>query len=92
MNNEGMAITLKNEEVEKMAREVAQRNGTSLTDAIGHALREQLRQIKMARRAPRTEAVLLEISKRCSSLPDKDPRSPDEILGYNNEGFFPHGD
>ena len=27
--------------------------------------------------------VIMKISSRCSSLPDIDKRSPDEILGYN---------
>lgn len=33
-------------------------------------------------------AMLLEISRRCGSLPDLDPRSADEILGYDDHGTF----
>ncbi len=33
-------------------------------------------------------ATLLEISRRCGSLPDLDPRSADEILGYDDHGAF----
>jgi len=29
---------------------------------------------------------MMAISKRCRSLPDKDPRSPEEILGYGTSG------
>ncbi len=77
-----MPITVKNEKVENMVREVARLSGCSLTDAIGHALGNQLRQLKQARRAPRTQDVLLEISSRCGALPDVDTRSPEEILAF----------
>jgi len=33
-------------------------------------------------------ATLLEISRRCGSLPDLDRRSADEILGYDDDGTF----
>lgn len=91
MHIEVMPITVKNEKVEEMAREVARLSGRSLTDAIGHALGTQLRQLKQARHAPRTLDVLLEISARCGSLRDLDTRSPDEILGFDGDGVFPHG-
>lgn len=91
MHIEFMPITLKNDEVEKMAREVAKLSGCSLTDAIGNALQHQLRQLKQARRAPRTKNVLLEIASRCGSLPDRDKRSPEAILGYDDDGVFSHG-
>lgn len=86
-----MPITVKNEKVEEMAREVARLSGRSLTEAIGHALRDQLRQLKQARRAPRARGALLEIAARCGSLPDVDTRPPEEILGYDDHGAFPHG-
>ncbi len=36
--------------------------------------------------AEQLEEEILKISKRCSSLPDLDKRSPDEILDYNQIG------
>ncbi len=36
--------------------------------------------------AERLEEEILKISKRCSSLPDQDIRSPEEILDYNQTG------
>jgi len=37
---------------------------------------------------------LMEIGTRCAALPDHDKRSPEEILSYNEKGFFDelHGD
>ena len=32
--------------------------------------------------------TVLEISRRCSALPDLDTRDPDEILGYDENGTF----
>ena len=87
-----MPITVKNQQVEETAREVARLSGRSLTDAIGHALEEELRQLTQARRAHRTEALLLDIAKRCAALPDCDTRSPEEILGYDQDGGIAHGD
>jgi len=91
MYTEYMPITLKNPRVEEMAREVARLSGRSLTDAIGHALDGELRQLKQSRLGHRRDAVLLDIAKRCGSLPDLDARSADEILGYGADGVTPHG-
>lgn len=87
-----MPITLKNQHVEEMAREVARLSGRSLTDAIGHALTDELCRLKQSRRGPRTENTLLDIARRCGSLPDLDSRTPDVILGYDKDGVFTHGD
>jgi hypothetical protein len=40
------------------------------------------------RTAPDLIETLLEISKRCSSLPDLDGRGADDILGYDEIGAF----
>ncbi len=37
---------------------------------------------------PALEEILMEISRRCSSLPDLDTRSAEEILGYDEKGAF----
>jgi antitoxin VapB len=39
---------------------------------------------------PRTLSLseeLLAIGRRCAALPDLDPRSPDELLGYDENGL-----
>lgn len=87
-----MPITLKNPHVEELAREVARLSGRSLTDSIGHALQLELRTLNQTRRAGRTEAILLDIAKRCGSLPDLDTRPMDELLGYGQDGVTDHGD
>ena len=44
-----------------------------------HRLRGRSRTIDLAEE-------IIKISKRCSDIPDKDQRSPDEIMGYGSTG------
>lgn len=83
-----MGISLKNDKAEKLARQVAAETGESLTDAIIHSLEERLERLKGRRSAPDLAETLMAISRRCSSLPDLDTRSADEVLGYDDHGTF----
>jgi antitoxin VapB len=86
-----MPITIKNDEVERLVREVAREEQTSLTEAIHSALKLQLAQSRGKRRQPALQEILLSISARCAALPDLDKRSADEILGYDETGVPRHG-
>jgi antitoxin VapB len=83
-----MALNIKNSETERLAHEVAQHTGETLTQAVTRALEERLERLRGRIRAPETLEKILEISRRCSSQPDLDPRSPDEILGYDAMGAY----
>lgn len=83
-----MGISLKNDRAEKLARQVAAETGESLTEAIIHSLEERLERLKRRRSAPDLTETLMAISRRCSSLPDLDTRSADEILGHDDNGAF----
>lgn len=83
-----MALNIKHSVTEKLAREVAAQTGESLTEAVLHALEERLERLKGRRSAPDLVETLLEISRRCSSLPDLDGRSADDILAYDEIGAF----
>jgi antitoxin VapB len=83
-----MPLSIKNEEAEKLARELARETGDTLTGAIVQALREALLRVRGRRTSPSVRDALLEISERCAALPDQDRRTPDEILGYDDEGGF----
>ena len=82
-----MALSIKHPEADRLARELAQRTGESLTDAVLNALRERLRRETGRRQAPRVADELRAIRKRCSALPVLDSRSADEILGYDERGL-----
>ena len=81
-----MALSIRNEHAERLAREVARESGENLTQAIVHSLEERLKRLRGRRNVSSLEKEIMNISKRCSSLPDLDSRSPDEILGYNKDG------
>jgi antitoxin VapB len=83
-----MAINIKNDEVESLAREVASQTKESLTDAIRHSLQERLERLRGRRRAPDLVEELMEISRRCGALEDIDSRSAEEILGYDAQGLL----
>jgi antitoxin VapB len=82
-----MALSIKSIEVEKMAREISSKTGESLTGAIQKALEERLERLKQARRQQILKGQLEEILQRVDRLPILDPRSPDEILGYDEHGL-----
>lgn len=67
-----MAISIKNDKAEKLARQVAAETGGSLTEAVIHSLEERLERLKGRRSAPDLAETLMAISRRCSSLPDLD--------------------
>ncbi|MBU2644575.1 type II toxin-antitoxin system VapB family antitoxin [bacterium] len=81
-----MAISIRNEKTEKLAREVAVLTGKNMTAAITLALEEQLERIKGRKATMDLVEEIIQISERCKSLPDIDPRTPDEILGYDQDG------
>jgi antitoxin VapB len=81
-------LTIKNPEVERLARRVAAETGESLTDAVRQALSDRLERLRGSRRAPSTFDAIMDIAARCSALPDRDARSHDEILGYDESGVF----
>jgi len=82
-----MALSLKDPEADRLAREVAERTGETLTGAIVVALRERLARLRGRPRRRPLRVDLREIAKRCASLPTLDERSEDEILGYDDHGL-----
>lgn len=83
-----MALSIKNDRAERLARQVAKETGESLTLAVLHSLEERLEKLKGRRTAPDLVETILSISARCSALPDLDDRSADAILGYDEHGAF----
>ena len=82
-----MALSLKDPEVDRLAREVAARTGETLTAAVAAALRERLARLKGRRRRRPLREELREIARRCAALPTLDHRSADEIVGYDERGL-----
>jgi antitoxin VapB len=81
-----MALSIRNPKTEKLARELADESGETITQAITHALEERLERLRGRSTATNLVEELLKISRRCSEIPDRDHRSADEILGYDSQG------
>jgi len=80
-------LNIKDPEAHAMAVEIAQRTGQSLTQVVKEALQERLARDRMARSdKERLMARVRELAKRASSRPVLDPRTPDEIIGYDEIG------
>ena len=82
-----MALSIKDDQTDELAREVARRTGESLTVAIRTALSERLQRLTGRRRAPSAKERAYEILRRVDALPNLDNRSEDEILGYDESGL-----
>jgi antitoxin VapB len=79
-----MRLNIKNDEAHKLATELASLTGESLTSAVTLALRERL--ARERRRPDQVAARLMKIGSQYSALADTG-RSPDEILGYDDQGL-----
>jgi antitoxin VapB len=81
-------LNIKDAETCRLARELAQMTGESLTETVRTALRQRLDQEsrRERRRDPALRAEIEEIIAHCSSLPVLDSRSDDEIIGYDEHG------
>jgi antitoxin VapB len=81
-----MPLSLKNPEADRLARELARRQGRSITDAVIGALEAELERVRRRLRPTPIAERLLEIGARYQQLPTLDQRTEEEILGYDDAG------
>jgi antitoxin VapB len=81
-----MALNIKSREAETLIRRVAVLSGETLTGAVVTALRERLARLEKRRRGRSLADELDEIARRCAAAPILDPRSPEDIIGYDEHG------
>jgi antitoxin VapB len=84
-----LPLNIKDPATEKSVRELAALTGESVTAAVRRAAEERLQRVHRERSGRSLTAEILDIGRRCAALPDLDPRSTDEILGYDEDGL-PH--
>jgi antitoxin VapB len=83
-----MGILIKKPDAEAKIRELAERTGESLTDAVEHAVEEKLQRLGPRNKKGRIDRKkVAELLAYFDSLPVDDPRSADEILGYDEHGL-----
>jgi antitoxin VapB len=81
-----MALSIKSDEADRLARELAAETGETLTEAVVTALRERLdRQHAMHAGSMRTR--LSRLSADVATLPVADDRTPEQIVGYDDTGL-----
>ncbi len=83
-----MALSIRNPYAEQLARQVASLTRENITQTIIKALEIRLQNLKGQKTIPDIEQQILTISQRCSALPDKDSRTDNEILNYNENGVW----
>lgn len=82
-----MALNIRNREAEALAEELARQTGETKTEAVIKALRDRLSRVRRDRSKRRLADELEEIAIHCAQLPVLDPRSAEEILGYDEHGL-----
>lgn len=78
-----MALSIKSDRVDRLARELAALTGESITEAVETSLEVRLD----AERRRRQPSGLDDIVDRFSVLPVVDERTSDAILGYGDDGL-----
>jgi antitoxin VapB len=83
-----MGIFIRNSGTEAKVRKLAKRTGRTLTAAIDHAVDQELARLAPPRRNKGhvDRKKLAELLKHFDSLPVDDPRSHEEIIGYDEHG------
>jgi len=81
-----VALSIRNQYAEKLARESARRSGKSITQVIINALEDYLVRLKGNSNLYDLEKEILMVSERCGKLPEMDDRDADDILEYNESG------
>ena len=92
-----MTLRISDPKVDELAQKLAEQTGEDPTVAVIKALEERLArqpvpepQDEAAKLADREKwmAEIMAILERIDKLPVLDPRTPDEIIGYNEYGAF----
>jgi len=83
-----MPLSIKAPEADRLARELADTTGETITDAVIVAMRERLEREKRKRESKQQLIEdLMAIANHCASLPVLDDRTEDEIMGWDENGL-----
>ena len=81
-----MPLNIKNDEAHRMAVELADLTGESITRAVSEAIRERLDRERRCRDRKALARELLDIGRRCAAHQRRDTRSHDRFL-YDDRGL-----
>lgn len=85
-----MAVLIKDEEADTLIRELAERTGETITEAVKQSVRERLARVPPSEdEVARRKRQLKELWDYLDTLPRQNEHlTDDEIVGYNDEGHF----
>jgi antitoxin VapB len=84
-----MTVLIRDEEADRMIRQLAERTGETITDAVKNAVSEKLLRTPLSEREIEDrKRRLYELLAKFDAIPTVDPRPADEILGFNEQGLF----
>jgi antitoxin VapB len=81
-----MALSIKGDQADRLARELAAATGETLTEAVETALRERLDR-EHARQAASMSTRLKRLAADVAALRVADDGTPEEIIGYDDAGL-----
>ncbi len=81
-----MPLSVKSPEAERLARQLAAATGESITEAITRALQERLQRLDSESGLVHYVESVRRVQSRIRERPVLDPRTPDQIIGYGDDG------
>ncbi len=82
-----MGLTIGSEEARHLAEELAALTGESVSAVVTVALRERLNRERRRRSRSGVADGLMELGRRYAALPDRDPGTADDLVGYDEHGL-----
>lgn len=82
-----MALNIKNEETDRLARTLAEMTGESITESVRKALRERLERLQGRKEPHRLQVEIERMQQRIASLPRRGAGSDEELLDYDERGL-----
>lgn len=84
-----MAFSIKNDEADRLVRELTALTGESLTTAVRESVRERLDRVARQHLPGDRSGVeaILDYGRRLRDHPVLDDRTSDEIIGYDEHGL-----
>ncbi len=83
-----MSLSIKDSKTDAIVRQLAELTGESITEAVFVSVKERLERLKSKNSHYSLAQELDAIAQRCASLPVIDSRSPEEIIGYDEQGLL----
>ena len=82
-----MALSIKNPRADELVGRLVRLTGETKTEAVIQSLQERLDRLSRENSENSLFDDIMEIARKVDALPNLDDRSPDEILGYDEDGL-----